>query len=1592
MVRKYILLVGMTLALLSSGGVADIDRGEPVRLEPVDDPLMLPYRFTINLKKIGLGEDKQSILEQFVPADIFGHGTTGLYGIGHNWRPADSLTGIIFYADIEQKKTISHVNVKTNRITSHRHGDYDGDGVIEVAVTYTRQDTLWLELIDPVQKSLCRMVLIVGRDLDGNGFWDGAGVIATAYDFNGDGYPEFLINCDTGYDLYPRKLICVDWFNDEIRWEFDVAGIVNSGFVFVQGLVDGEKPSIVFATGSKGNAAVTADMDDRHAYLIVLDDEGRLRWKKEMGGVFSSCCPVMIDRNGDGISEILATCRYETPGAKAGDETKYGGMLQVIDRHGALVDSVVFGADRVVSWLQQFDWDTDGEMELFISLTDASLLVYDKMLRLVRQVELYSVGVVWDCRDFLGQGRKQLLMVTRDNKLWLLDTEFEPLAQFSSGEVFDRGKSAVFSHGDTRAGYGIVLAGDGGHVNYFLALVDSPWSTVFFRHPGLAFLAALVPMGLVVILVCISWYRTRAKNRVISEQRDRLDSALERLRAAQEQLVAVEQYRRTEQQLRASQQRYSELVNLLPQGVYEVDLDGKLTFANRQAFAVTGYTQDDVDQGLNTEIMFPVHEQDRARQNMAKVLRGEQFDDHEYTFRRKDGSTFPVLIFSSPIMRGDQPVGLRGILLDITERKRAMEALKESETRYHELFESIIEGIGVVDENEIIQFCNPAYAHILGVESAEHLIGKNILDFVPEDQKSIILAQTEKRKKNQASQYELDIITAQQERKTILVSASPRFNDSKQYIGAFGAVIDITERQRVADREKARLQLFNDLRSALSVDACLECGCRAIYEAGLFKRAVITLHNEHRQIVNLGQVGLDPEVITAARQAPAPDDELTRNMTQDKFRIGHAYFVPEEAALSLEDTPRYVAQEAAAAEGDTAWKTGDELFVPLRGEDDRYEGWLSVDTPFYGRRPTSEVVRFLEQVVDIVRQKVREIVSMEQLRQSLAALRKSEERARTLLDGITETMILIDNDGTILTMNQSAANRFGRNIDQMVGLRVQDLASQLVSPEVAKDRLSRIDEAIGQNKPVRFEDERDGRLYDTNYCPAVDADGEVVQLAIFAVDVTERKRAEEALRESERILLEAQRIASTGSWQVDVRQGVEILSPTMTEIYGINKSTISLEEGMQLVHPDDRPGAREAYRQVAAGKPVPLEYRIVKPDGEVRTVFTPGAHLVRDDKGEVVKVVGVTLDITERKQAEEALKNERDFVHSLMDTANSLIVCLDGQARITVFNRECEKVTGYEREEVLGKSWPGIFLPRDHHHHSIEDFAAWVRQHPEDMYEGPLITKSGQVRTILWSNSALFSDDSDEVTALAVGQDITDRKEAERQLELANRERYNQVRQIAGGVAHEIHNALYPATSSVAKLKERLTLVGSDDLTRHQALITLIEKSVTRALSMTELVTRYSRLESEKRQESVDLTQLLQTVVSDNRSRIEQLGVTVNLNLQSDITCRGWHIHIYSLFNNIMVNALDALEEVSRREVSVMAAREGEKIRVEFTDSGPGIPPENKGRIFSAFFSTRPKDGTGLGLAMAKKIAELYNGSIEVESELDKGTKFVILL
>jgi PAS domain S-box-containing protein len=434
------------------------------------------------------------------------------------------------------------------------------------------------------------------------------------------------------------------------------------------------------------------------------------------------------------------------------------------------------------------------------------------------------------------------------------------------------------------------------------------------------------------------------------------------------------------------------------------------------------------------------------------------------------------------------------------------------------------------------------------------------------------------------------------------------------------------------------------------------------------------------------------------------------------------------------------------------------------------------------------------------------------------ALRESEATARALLDAPTDFVFLIDARGTILALNETAVQRFGKPSDELIGLCAYDL----FPPAVAERRKAQADKVFRSGTPNRFEDERAGIWFDNVVYPVFDVRGEVTKVAVVARDITERKRAEEALRESEERFRQLAENIQDAFWVggpgIGDQRQVLYVSPVFEKIFGIKPEEVykSDRAWLDVVHEEDRDrvlSSLEGWLQDQGDYDV--EYRIVRPDGSIRWIKARG-FAIRDEEDEIYRAVGVAQDITERKRAEEALRQEKEFNENIVQTANAVIVTLDVNANITEFNNYAERLTGYSREEVIGQNWIDLFIPSEDREYIPQVFQKVY--HGKELFwghENPIVCKDGSLKLISWQNSLLKDDEGRTIAVLSIGVDITERKRAEEALRDSQRMLQTVLDSIPATVFWKDRDSIYlganRALLEAAGLKSSEEIVGKSD-------------------------------------------------------------------------------------------------------------------------------------------------------------------------------------
>ncbi len=272
-------------------------------------------------------------------------------------------------------------------------------------------------------------------------------------------------------------------------------------------------------------------------------------------------------------------------------------------------------------------------------------------------------------------------------------------------------------------------------------------------------------------------------------------------RAVLGNVLDITDRKQTEERLRETRRRFRDLVNLLPLGVYEIDKNYTVTFANQQAIEAAGFTEAEVNATPSNALTTVIpKDRERMERNIRRIMNGKQLGGIEYTCQRKDGSTYPAVIYSTSIVREGKAVGLRGVVIDITERKQAEESLQQTQRRFRELVDLLPLGVFEIDNRLNIIFANQQAAIMLGYEEADiNNISLYALDAcAPEDQERM-------KASIERIMNGLPLGTAEFTLKRIngtkfpaLIHATPIMRDG-QVAGLRGVITDITERKQVEE-------------------------------------------------------------------------------------------------------------------------------------------------------------------------------------------------------------------------------------------------------------------------------------------------------------------------------------------------------------------------------------------------------------------------------------------------------------------------------------------------------------------------------------------------------------------------------------------------------------------------------------------------------------------------------------------------------------------------------------------------------------------------------------------------------------------------
>jgi PAS domain S-box-containing protein len=615
------------------------------------------------------------------------------------------------------------------------------------------------------------------------------------------------------------------------------------------------------------------------------------------------------------------------------------------------------------------------------------------------------------------------------------------------------------------------------------------------------------------------------------------------------------------------------------------------------------------------------------------------------------------------------------------------------------------------------------------------------------------------------------------------------------------------------------------------------------------------------------------------------------------------------------------------------------------------------------------------------------------------ALREKAVLLDNILRSSAEVAIATtDLDFRITYYNPLAEKFFGYTAAEVVGKTVMEMCTrENVEP-------TRFEQAIKQVRTsgefcysVARETDQGTRHMESRVAGIFDPQGELVGYSLFTRDVTERKRAEEALRQSEEKYrgIFDESVAAIYVFDCDKkfvdanRSGLELLGYSKEELLEMRIPEVDADP--QAVLP--------AHEQLLAGERiVNYEHRLKHKDGRVITVLNNSRPLT-DARGKVIGMQSTLIDITERKRAEQALR----FTQFAVDHAADAAFWLEPNGRFFYVNEAACRSLGYSREELLGMTVHDIdpdFSPEvwPYHWEKLRVLRSFV-------LESHHRRKDGRVFPVEIVVNYLEFDGREYNCAFA--RDITARKQAEQELaryrdhleelvktrtveleasqeKLRTAERLASMGTLAAGIAHEINN---PVGSLMLAAQNGIKALDLPDrLPFARRCFEDVIREGKRCSEIVQSVLAFARQNSAE-QCPLNINETVEGALEAARPYAEEHGVQIHRRLASSLPqVIGQALVLQRAFINLIHNAVEACQRGGKVTVATTASPGGVKVVVE--DDGRGLTKEQRKRIFDPFYTTRlSRGGTGLGLSLAYGIITSHGGAIQVDSEAGRGTK-----
>jgi PAS domain S-box-containing protein len=613
------------------------------------------------------------------------------------------------------------------------------------------------------------------------------------------------------------------------------------------------------------------------------------------------------------------------------------------------------------------------------------------------------------------------------------------------------------------------------------------------------------------------------------------------------------------------------------------------------------------------------------------------------------------------------------------------------------------------------------------------------------------------------------------------------------------------------------------------------------------------------------------------------------------------------------------------------------------------------------------------------------------------SLLRREQRFRTLVEKSSDSFALLNVEGTVLYASPSTTRTLGYPADEFIGCSAFDLVHHEDAPAARaflEECLRRPGEGIAMACRCRHHD-GSWRHIEGIGCSRFD-DPSVQALVLNYRDITERKKAEEALRASEERLRHLLEKTHDIISLVDAEGIIRHQSSSLERVLGHSPRQHVGKSFWSFLSPEESEGALAELAGLLQrpGATLTLHHCVHHADGTLRMLESVAHNLLHDPH--VQGMVIHSRDVTERQRGEERLRSSEAKYRSLVENLEQCVFLKDTELRFVTANRRFCASLGRVEAELVGCTDFDFYPHALAEKYRTGDRLVLAEGRRVELEEEHVTGgRKGTVRVI---KTPVKDDQGTIVGVLGIFWDVTEQRNLEEQLRQA--QKMEAVGQLAGGVAHDFNNLLTAILGNVSLLGS--TLPG--DHPGHEW-VRAVETAALRAATLTRQLLGFSR-HMLFRSEPVDLSGVIVEVVGLLRSTIDP-----RIHLEVPAAEGLWPVQgdpsqLNQVLMNLCLNARDALPAGGRIVLAAenvqitgeycrlhLEARQGDFVRLRVRDTGSGIPPEVMPRIFEPFFTTKgPGKGTGLGLAMVFGIVKQHRGWIDCSSEMGHGTCFDIYI